>query len=70
MIITVSHPGTPPFAEPIAGTALLKGNGMPHLKQPVLGIVATILVMVISFGFISLFDWPTFRHCLSSCATA
>jgi len=43
---------------------------MPHLKQPVLGIVATILVMVISFGFISLFDWPTFSHRLSSCATA
>ena len=30
------------------------------LKQPVLGIIAAILVMVISLGFISLFDFPTF----------
>jgi hypothetical protein len=37
-----------------------QGNRMPHLKQPVLGIVATFLVMVISLGFISLFDWATF----------
>src|SRR5437879_6198429 len=33
---------------------------MVQLKQPVLGIVATLLVMAISVGFISLFDWPTF----------
>jgi hypothetical protein len=30
------------------------------LKQPFLGIVATILVMAVSLGFISLFDFPTF----------
>lgn len=33
---------------------------MPRLKQPVLGIVATFVIIVISLGFISLFDWPTF----------
>jgi hypothetical protein len=30
------------------------------LKQPVLGIAAAILVMAVSLGFISLFDFPTF----------
>ena len=33
---------------------------MLGLKQPVLGIAATILVMAVSLGFISLFDFPTF----------
>jgi hypothetical protein len=33
---------------------------MLGLKQPVLGIAAAILVMAISLGFISLFDFPTF----------
>ena len=33
---------------------------MSGLKQPVLGIVATALVMAISLGLISLFDFPTF----------
>ena len=33
---------------------------MPRLRQPIRGIVATLLVMVISLGVISLFDWPTF----------
>src|SRR5574342_1250591 len=33
---------------------------MPGLKQPVLGIAAAVLVMAISLGFISLFDFPTF----------
>jgi hypothetical protein len=30
------------------------------LKQPVLGIVSSLLVMVASLGFVSLFDFPTF----------
>jgi hypothetical protein len=30
------------------------------LRQPVLGIAAAILVMAVSFGFIALFDFPTF----------
>jgi hypothetical protein len=30
------------------------------MKQPALGIVATVLIMVVSLGFISLFDFPTF----------
>jgi hypothetical protein len=30
------------------------------LRQPVLGIAAAILVMAVSIGFISLFDFPTF----------
>jgi hypothetical protein len=30
------------------------------LKQPVLGITAALLVMAVSIGFISLFDFPTF----------
>jgi len=33
---------------------------MLNLKQPVLGITATILVMAFSLGLISLFDFPTF----------
>jgi hypothetical protein len=30
------------------------------LKQPVLGVVATLLVIAVSLGFVSLFDFPTF----------
>ena len=33
---------------------------MSGLKQPVLGIIATALIMAISLGFISLFDFPQF----------
>ena len=33
---------------------------MSGLKQPVLGILATALIMAISLGFISLFDFPKF----------
>lgn len=33
---------------------------MLNLKQPILGIVSTILVCAISLGLISLFDFPTF----------
>src|SRR5262245_57952029 len=32
------------------------------MKQPLLGIVAAALVMAVSFGFISLFDFPTFAN--------
>src|SRR5215831_2619549 len=35
------------------------------MKQPVLGIVATILVMAVSLGLISLFDFPTFAGWMS-----
>jgi hypothetical protein len=31
-----------------------------HLDQPALGIAATVVVVLLSIGFISLFDWPTF----------
>jgi hypothetical protein len=34
--------------------------GMPRLRQPLLGIVATALVVVASLAVISLFSWPTF----------
>ncbi len=30
------------------------------MKQPGLGVVATILVMAIALGFVSLFSFPTF----------
>src|SRR4026208_1811403 len=30
------------------------------MKQPALGIVATVLIMAVSLGVISLFDFPTF----------
>ncbi len=33
---------------------------MSGLKQPVLGILATALIIAISLGFISLFDFPKF----------
>lgn len=33
---------------------------MLGLKQPVLGIVAAVLVIAVSLGYISLFDFPTF----------
>jgi len=36
------------------------------LKQPLLGIFATALVMVISLGFISLFDFPQFSGWIST----
>src|SRR5438874_1737121 len=35
------------------------------MKQPILGILATILVMAISLGIISLFDFPTFAGWMS-----
>src|SRR6266699_3101690 len=38
----------------------IKGGNVLGLKQPVLGIAAAILVMAVSLGFISLFDFPTF----------
>jgi hypothetical protein len=31
-----------------------------HLEQPILGIVATCVIIPLSLAFISLFDWPTF----------
>ena len=33
---------------------------MSRLRQPLLGVVATVLIVVVSLGFISLFSWPTF----------
>ena len=38
---------------------------MLGLKQPVLGVVAAILAMAVSAGFISLFDFPTFSSWVS-----
>jgi hypothetical protein len=35
------------------------------LKQPILGIVATVIVMAVSLGLISLFDFPTFAGWVS-----
>src|SRR5262245_33877167 len=37
------------------------------MKQPLLGIFATILVIIVSLGFISLFDFPFFAGWLSYC---
>lgn len=34
-------------------------------RQPLLGVCATALIVVISLGFIALFDWPTFRDWVS-----
>jgi hypothetical protein len=36
------------------------------LKQPILGILATALIMAISLGFISLFDFPQFSGWIST----
>ena len=33
---------------------------MATLKQPVLGIVATAVIVALSLGFVSLFTFPTF----------
>ncbi len=38
---------------------------MLGLKQPVLGLVATILVMAVALGFVSLFDFPAFSGWIS-----
>ena len=38
---------------------------MLGLRQPLLGIVATIIVMAVSLGLISLFDFPTFAGWVS-----
>ena len=35
------------------------------MKQPALGVVASVLVMAISLGFISLFTFPTFASWVS-----
>jgi hypothetical protein len=37
------------------------------MKQPALGIVATVLIMAVSLGFISLFDFPTFAGWVTFC---
>src|SRR5262245_26699396 len=37
-----------------------KGGNVLGLKQPVLGIAAAVLVMAVSLGFTTLFDFPTF----------
>jgi len=37
------------------------------MKQPALGIVATVLVMAVSLGFISLFDFATFASWVTFC---
>src|SRR5882762_1597189 len=31
-----------------------------NLKQPIAGIIATIIIIAIALGFVSLFDFPTF----------
>jgi hypothetical protein len=36
------------------------------LKQPVLGILATVLIIAISLGFIALFDFPEFSGWIST----
>ena len=38
---------------------------MPGRRQPLLGITATALVIVVSLAFIAIFDWPTFRDWVS-----
>ena len=38
---------------------------MLGLRQPILGIVATVLVMIVSLALISLFDFPTFAGWMS-----
>src|SRR5262245_57398247 len=37
------------------------------MKQPLLGIFATVLVIILSLGFISLFDFPFFAGWVSYC---
>lgn len=39
---------------------------MSGLKQPLLGIVATLLIIAISLGFIALYDYPTFSGWVST----
>ena len=38
---------------------------MLGLRQPILGIIATVIVMAVSLGLISLFDFPTFAGWVS-----
>src|SRR4029078_12577983 len=47
----------PPQINPIEQP---EGEYVFGLKQPVLGIVASLFVLVLSLGFVSLFDFPTF----------
>ena len=51
-----------PIAAAVARYRLAAGKESPlsGLKQPVLGILATALIIAISLGFISLFDFPRF----------
>jgi hypothetical protein len=44
-----------------------KESPLSGLKQPVLGIVATALIIAISLGFISLFDFPKFSGWIATC---
>src|SRR5580700_3050756 len=41
-------------------------NNMSGLKQPVLGVLATVLIIAISLGFISLYDFPKFSGWVST----
>ena len=45
---------------PLDSWAARKESPLSGLKQPILGILATALIMAISLGFISLFDFPRF----------
>jgi tryptophan-rich sensory protein len=40
------------------------------MKQPALGLVATALIIAVSLGFISLFDFPTFAGWVTFCMIA
>ncbi|MBV9504342.1 MAG: hypothetical protein JO323_04975, partial [Acidobacteriia bacterium] len=35
------------------------------MKQPALGLVASVMVMAVSLGFVSLFSGPTFMNWVS-----
>jgi hypothetical protein len=52
-------------AAPYVAGKYHKGAGVLGLKQPILGIVATVVVMTVSLALISLFDFPTFAGWVS-----
>jgi hypothetical protein len=43
---------------------------VPDLKQPLLGVVATAVIILISMAFMTLFDFPTFAGWVSFCLLA
>lgn len=54
-----------PAPEPVTGTARTNGGPGPALRQPFLGLLVLVGVVIVSLGLIATLEWPTFRDSVS-----